>query len=549
MSSAPIATVSASPSSSVLPDHDWGRGALYASVSLLIGLTQGMGIYVVNNNLPSIQGAFSATAAEASWLSAAYFATNLSAISLLTKVRLQYGLRPFAGWGIAVFMLVSVFLLGARDLPSAIAVRAATGIAAAPLSTLAIFYMLEAFPKPLAPVALVLGFGTLQLGSPLSRIVAEHLLDTQLWRGLQRVDVALALASLTAIILVRLTPVPKQKLLCPGDLVSFILYSSSLALLAIVCTQGRTYWWTDTPWIGLCLAGSIALMGIYILVDLTRNNPLLDLRWIFKWSNVRFIVAVILFRIMLSEQPTGAVTFMNVLGFNNEQLHVLFGWVLFGTVLGFVLALLALPSHSFRLPGLIALVLIFIAALLDADSTSLTRPPDLYLSQTLIAIGTAMFLSSSLLIGFIPVIQEGMKNIVSFLAILSGSQTLGSLLGTAILSTFLADRQKLHYAQLTESLSLADPIVVQRIAQGTGAFGGVVVDAAQRRLQGVAALAQQVTRESFVLAYNDLFKLIAALAVLTFTWLAYVAIRAHQRNVASAQSVQATPAALPVAAV
>ena len=513
------------------------RTFLVVALDLLSGLTQGLGIFLVNNNLTGIQGPLGATAAEASWLTTAYFATALSAAVLLTKMRLQFGLRRFAEWGIVVYLLISVVHLVAQDLSSAIAARAALGFAASPLTTLAILYMLEAVPKRLAPVGLLFGFATLQFGAPLSRILSESLLQNASWQGLQLLDVALACACLAAIVSVRLTPPPLMKVLNRGDAVSFLFYATGLALLCVVCTQGRVNWWTDTAWLGVCLAGSIGSLGLYVLIELRRARPLLDLRWLCSPYMLRLTFAVLLFRIVLSEQPTGAITLMNTLGFNNDQMHPLFGWVAFGTAVGFLLSLLALPTRSFRMPGLTALVLIFAAALLDGDSTSLTRPNDLYFSQTLLAIGTAMFLSSSLLLGFIPVIMDGMKNIVSFLAVFSASQQLGSLIGSAWLSTFLADRQKLHYAKLLEPLILADPQAAARIAQGAAAYAGVVNDPVQRGALGVASLAQQATRESFVLAYNDLFQLVALLSASTFVWLAYVAVRNHLRTTAAAKAV------------
>src|SRR5512135_3263206 len=39
-----------------------------ATAGLLLGLTQGFGLYLVSNNLGDIQGSLGATSAEASWL-------------------------------------------------------------------------------------------------------------------------------------------------------------------------------------------------------------------------------------------------------------------------------------------------------------------------------------------------------------------------------------------------------------------------------------------------------------------------------------------------
>ena len=125
----------------VAEEYDWRRTIGCAVVSVLIGLSQGLTVYGVNNNLGALQGALGATAAEASWLSTAYFATAVSAVTLLTKMRLQYGLVRFANWSLAAFVLVGLLYLAAPNLGSAIAVRAAVGFAAAPLIALANLYM------------------------------------------------------------------------------------------------------------------------------------------------------------------------------------------------------------------------------------------------------------------------------------------------------------------------------------------------------------------------------------------------------------------------
>ncbi|MCH8856859.1 MAG: hypothetical protein IIA03_11590, partial [Proteobacteria bacterium] len=108
----------------------WARPLALACTGLLLGLTQGFGLYLVSNNLSAIQGSLGATAAEASWLVTAYFATALSSTLLLTKVRLHFGLRPFAIGGLLLFLLVSALFL----LDVALALISLAAIAALPLS-------------------------------------------------------------------------------------------------------------------------------------------------------------------------------------------------------------------------------------------------------------------------------------------------------------------------------------------------------------------------------------------------------------------------------
>ena len=506
--------------------YDLRMGLAFMAISLLLGVTQGLGVNLVNSNLTGVQGALGATTTEASWLTTAYYATNISASLLLTKVRYQYGLRWFADIAIGIYLLLALAHLFAQDLGSAVLVRAAIGLAAAPISSLTVLYAMQAFPPAKAVVGVLLGFAALQVGAPLSRIISEDLLQIGQWRGLNVIDAALAVLCMAAINVAPLRPMPTQKMFARGDSVVFALYAAALALLCVVLTQGRLHWWTDTPWLGVCLAAAVVCFGLYVVVELQREKPLLDLRWLVSPFMLRFLGATLLFRVVLSEQTTGAVGLMNALGFNNDQMHLLFVFVAIGTVVGFLLAMLALPSKRFGVLGDTALVLIMVAAVMDGDATVLTRPHDLYLSQTLLATASAMVLASALLQGFGHVIAGGMKNLVSFIAVFSGGQALAGLIGQAWLSTLLYDRQRLHYSQLAEHLQLSDPQVVQRLAQLGGAYASSLNDSAARSTQALALLGQQVTQQAAVMAYNDLFHAVAWVSTLGF--FVFAGVKTHR---------------------
>jgi MFS family permease len=524
-------------STPVEPAYNLRHGLACGATALTIGLAQGLGLYLVSSNLSGIQGSLGATAAEASWLTTAYFATALSSTLLLTKFRLHYGLRPFARLGLLCFLLISALHLTTNTLGSAIAVRAALGFASAPLSALAVYYMMEAVPKRFVVVGLLFGFAALQVGLPLSRVVSTDLLELGQWHGLFLLDVALAVLSFAAIHWVSLAPMPLRHAFCRGDLLSFPLYALGLGLLCVVISQGRLHWWTDTPWLGLCLAASIVFIALYVIVELQRESPMLDLRWLTSPYMLRFVAAVILFRIVLSEQNVGIVGLMTVLGQTNEQLRTLFVLATFGTLAGFVIAIvIAARDGSYHL-AVAAALLVSVCAYLDSDSTSLTRADQLYMTQTLLAVAVSVFFAASCLLGFGPVLRDGNKNIITFLAAFSAAQYMGSLIGAAWVTTLVAQRQQWHYAALVQHLQFGDPQVAARLAQLSAAAGRMVGDPAVRANHGLSLLAQQVTRESFVLAYNDVFQWIAVIAAAIAAWLALLTWRATQRQkLASAAS-------------
>ena len=497
-------------------------------VSTLVGLTQSLGQSLVSSNLSQIEGSLQSTAAEVSWLTTAYFGTAIWASLLLIKFRFQFGLRVFATVGLLGFVAVSVLHLLTNTLESAIAVRAALGLCAAPLTTLTILYMAQAFPPRLAPVALMLAFAPLQLGSPLSRVVATHLLDYGQWHGLYLIDVALAMLCFAMIHLVRLPVSPRKQAFHLHDLISFPFYAAGLTLMAIVLTQGRTAWWTDMSWLGTCLACSLACLGVYAVYDLRRSQPLIDLRWLSTPYMLRYIAAIVLFRVALSEQTVGVVGLMTVLGQTNEQMQTLFALVTVGTIAGFVVSIPVGIYGRPYLQGALAAALITMAALMDAGSTSATRPADLYVSQTLMAFALAAYIASASVMGLGPVLKEGGTHLVDFVAAFGFAQYFGSMLGLAWINSAAELRRQWHYDALAQHISLDNPDVVQRIGQLAGAVARVVGDPVARAKQGVSLFVQQVNREATVLAYIDIFHYIAALGAVMVLLISFVGWRTER---------------------
>lgn len=508
----------AGPPAAPAPMSRW-RIAAFVSISLLLGLTQSLGMNLVASNLQQVQGALGATSAEATWLLTAYFATNIPASLLLTKFRLHYGLRLFADLGIGLFVIAAVVHLLANDLDSAIAARAALGIAAAPLSSLTVLYMAEVFAGPKKIVGLMFGFAALQTGAPVSRIIAEHLLLNAQWHGIVMFELGLALACLAAINLLRVTPVPRQNMFDRLDIASFPLYAAAIALVTVVLTQGRLRWWLDTPWLGQCLVAAVICAGAFVVIEMNRSRPMVNLRWLLHGGYmVRLGLAIVLSRMVLSEQSVGAVGLLNALGLLNDQMHTMFWLVLIGTVAGFVVTLPFLPKQRFDRLGLIAVAIVGVCAYIDSHATNLTRPANFYITQTLIAMAASMFLASSILLALVRVVADGARNLVTFIVLFSTTNALGGLLGSAVLGTYLAQRQTAHYQHLMQQLSLGDPQVVLRTQQLGGAFARVLGDSGARGNQALVSLSQQVTRESWVLAYNDVFLAVAWLAALVLAW-------------------------------
>ena len=506
------------PGSPFNPDHPRERMIAYGAIGVLAGLTGGLGNALVTANLSYFQGTLGLSTREAVWIPAAFVTTNVCANLVLVKFRQQFGLRAFTEVFLVLYALVTFGHLFVNDLSSAIAVRAAHGMVGAALSSLGLYYMIQAFPAKWRLKSLVLGLGTAQLALPLARLFSEDLLQIAEWRGLYLFELGMALICLGCVFLLKLPPGDRFKTFEKLDFLTFAILATGVALLCAVLSLGRIDWWLEAPWIGVASACSLVLIMAGLAIEHNRANPMLMTRWLGSGVMIRLALAVILIRMVLSEQSTGAVGFMQMLNMSYQQMHTLYVVMLAGAIAGLAVSALTINPAHLLMPLVISLALMATGSVMDSFSSNLTRPQNLYVSQFLLGFGGTFFLGPTMVLGTRNVLANP-RNLVSFSVMFGICQNLGGLIGAALLGTFQIVREKYHSSMIVEHLTLLDPRVAARVSSGGSAYGGIVADPELRNLMGIRSLATAATREANVMAYNDVFMLIAIIAILTMIWI------------------------------
>ena len=505
------------PGSPSTPLHSDRRRLAYLIVGFIVALTGGLGNALVTVNLPYAQGSLGVYAAEIQWLPAAYVMANVSMNLLLVKFRQQYGLQLFTELFLGLYAVATLAHLFVHGLASAIAVRAAHGMSGAALTVLGLYYVLQAFPAQHRLKAVVIGVGFPQLALPMARLFSSDLLEIGEWRGLYFFELGLALLAMGCVLLLKLPPGDRVKAFEKLDFVTFGLFAPGVALLCAVLALGRTVWWFESPWLGYCLAGSIVLIAAALLLEHNRAAPLLNTRWLSTGMMLRLAASVLLIRIVQSE-AAGTVGFLQALGLNNDQMQTLWLITLVGSVGGIAVSALTITPARIQPSLMIALAMMAVGAFLDSRATNLTRPEQMYFSQFLLAFGGTFFLGPTFVSGFGAVIAAP-RNLISFSLMFTMSQNIGGLLGSAIVGTVQVVREKFHSSQLVEHLTLLDPQVAARIQAAGSALAGSLADPATRSALGVAQLGAAATREANILAYNDVFLMIAVVALATILWM------------------------------
>ncbi|ARR56609.1 MFS transporter [Rhizorhabdus wittichii DC-6] len=506
------------PGSPANPDHPSRRRMGYFAIGCLIGVTGGLGNALVTVNLNFAQGTLGLNSDEATWLTAAYFMTNVTANLLLVKFRQQFGLQMFIRYMLAAYAVTALAHLLVHDFWTSVAVRAASGIAASGLSTLTVLYLSQGMSAPKRLAGIMIGISIPQLATPLARVLSPGLLIWGDWHMLYWFELGMTLATLAAVMSLPLPPSERVHAFEKLDFLTFALLAPGLWLLVAVLSEGRIQWWAERPWIGWSLAGSIALIAAALVVEHHRVNPLINTRWLGTREMVRLIAVASSIRILLSEQAFGSVGLLTTLGMLNDQMVTLNLVIIVASVAGIAAAVLTFRPANVARPLTIAVILIAIGSFMDADTTNLTRPSSFYVSQAIIGFASLLFMAQAIVIGIARTLLAGTKHFISFIVLFSLSQSIGGLVGSALLGTFQVVREKYHSHELVQSIVMNDPQVAARIGAGARSLGGVIGDPVLQGAQGAALLARTVTREANILAYNDVFLLIGVLAVATVIW-------------------------------
>ncbi|CAO97116.1 MFS transporter [Erwinia tasmaniensis] len=517
------------PGSPSTPSHPGYKRIAFGIVGLLICITGALSNALVTANLTNLQGVFGAYSNEIAWLPAVYVMGNISINLLLVKFRQQYGLRVFTEAFLVLYVLVAFFHLLVNDLSSAIIVRAAHGMVGGALSSLGIYYQVQAWPARHRLKALAIGLGASQLAIPLARLFSTELLQLDQWRGLYLFELGLALMALGAVLILKLPPGERTKVFEKKDFLTFFLMAPGMALFCGVLSLGRIEWWTSTPWLGVCLALGLVLVTAAVLVEHNRSNPLINTRWLGSGAIFRLGILMILLRIMLAEQNTGAIGYLQQIGLQNDQMQGLALAILAGVAAGIICSALTINPKHLSWPIVLSLIVVMVASLMDAQSSPLTRADNMYISQFLLGFSTSFFIAPAMLLGVSSVITQP-KNLVSFVVLFGMSQNLGGLMGSALLGTFQTWREKYHSSLLGDRLSLLDPNVTDRLTQYNNLFASQIGDTTLLGAQSTTQLQTAATLQANVLAYNDVYILTAVLAGVTLLWVLWRLSRLRYLN-------------------
>lgn len=481
---------------------------LIAFLALVFGMFMAiLDIQIVSSSLSEIQAGLAASPDEISWVQTSYLIAEVIMIPLSGYLGRALSTRVLFTISAAGFTLASALCATATTLPEMIVYRALQGFIGGGMIPTAFAAAYTIFPKRHQAAIMALVGLTVTLAPTVGPTVGGYLTQLFSWHWLFLVNIIPgAVATLLAWTLVDFDE-PELGLLKKLDYVALAALAVFLGSLEYVLEEGAKDDWFQDDVIRALSVASVVGGILFFWRCFAAEEPLVDLR---AYKDRNFAVGSLL-TFVLGVGLYG-LTYLypvflgRVRGYDSLQI----GETVFVTGMFMFMTAPVVGVLSRRIDPRYLIAGGFIGLGLSCvDVTYLTGDwafGELFLPQALRGVSLMMAMVPINVVSLATLPPPKLKNASGLFNLM---RNLGGAFGLAFINTFLNDRQDLHMLRLRESVTWGRQAAEEHMAGLTQSLTARLGSDAE--LAAVKQTAQIVRRQGLVLAFADVFLLLAVL--------------------------------------
>ena len=480
-------------------------------------------IQVTNASLRDITGGIAATQDEGSWVSTSYLIGEIITIPLTAWLARVFSVRWYLLVNVALFLLFSCLCGLARSLGEMILFRACQGFTGGVMIPMALTVALSTLPKSKQPLGLAMFGITATLGPAIGPSVGGWLTDSYGWQWDFYVNLVPGALMLSAIIFAIKRAPMQLNLLRDGDWLGIICMAVGLGSLIAMLEEGQRDDWFGSPFIQTCALTAAIFVPAFVLIELHRDKPLVNLRLVGSRnlgiaSAANFIQGFALYgTVYLLPQYLTIVQ-----GYDAFQTGQTMIWVGLPQLL--VFPFVPRLMKRFDLRGLVCFgSLVFAASCWLNTWMSPDYAGDQFVFSNVIRALGQPFTIVPLSALATSLLQP--KDAGDGSAVFNIARNLGGSLGTALLDTIVTRREQFHDFQIGAFINNYRPLVADRVQALTAVFVNKGYDSVTATQQAYAQIKNVVRENAYIMAFNDAFLVVAGslLAGAVLVWLCHQA--------------------------
>lgn len=478
----------------------------------VIGATLGafmavLNIQIVNASLADIQGAIGAGIDDGGWISTSYLIAEIVVIPLSGWLAQVFSIRIYLLTNAILFLALSAACALAQDLPQMIVLRAVQGFTGGVLIPMAFTLIITLLPRAKQPVGLALFALSATFAPAIGPTIGGYLTENFGWQYIFYVNLAPG-AIMVGMLWYALDAKPmKLSLLRDGDWAGIITMTIGLAALQTVLEEGNKDDWFGSPFIvKLSVIAAVALTT-FLIIELTVQKPLLNLRLLVR-RNFGF---GILANVLLGVALYGSVFILpqylaRIQGYNAEQIGTVLAWTGLPQLVLIPLVPRLMQKFDARIIIGVGFVLFAGSNFMNIFMTNDYAADQLLWPNVVRAIGQALVMAPLSAVATSGIEPE---NAGSASGLFNMMRNLGGAVGIALLQTVLTKREQYHSNVLMQSVSVFEQATRIRLEQLTQYFiNHGVLDRADASHRAYVAIGHTVQKQAYILAFSDTFYLL-----------------------------------------
>ncbi|MBP2651416.1 MAG: emrB 1 [Firmicutes bacterium] len=478
-------------------------------VTLIGGFMSTLDTSIINVALPKMMAAFAVGTDDAQWILTAYMLVMGVLQPTTGYLCNAFGTRRMYLLSLFVFTLGSLLCSLAWSNNSMILFRIIQALGGGLILPTSMSIVLQEFPVVERNLAMGLWGICIAVAPAVGPTLGGYLIDEWSWHYIFTINVPIGLLGyLLASLSLR-----ESKIMANNkfDLVGFVFCSTGLFCLLLALSKGVEKGW-DSFYIVSLLYIAVATLTLFVLIELNRDSPLLDLSLFGDWNFVLGnIFSFINYTILLGSLFLLPLFFQNILGYTALQTGLL---LLPAGMVSAVFMLLGakIADKIGTKPVVIAASLFALGGTFPLMVIDLNTRPEFVL---FIQIFRGIFVGATIITVTVLSLSRVPREKISQASAINNTvrQVSGSF-GIAVLSTVLQDRQIYHLDNIASHINIASKSTGDLLSYGKHLFmqqGSTEVVAHQQTLVMINGL---VKKQMTIFSFDDAFLVLGIFAVL-----------------------------------
>ena len=472
---------------------------------------------IVNVALPHMQGSFSATVDEVTWVVTTYLVAAGIMIPTTGWIAGQFGRKRYFLISIATFVGSSALCGAAQSLNQMVAFRFLQGIAGAALQPLSQAILMETFPPNEQTLAMaVWGLG-LMVAPIMGPTVGGYITDNWNWRWNFYINVPIGIAAGFMVSTFVHDPHYLSRLRGRGraDWLGIVCLVLALGLGEIVMDRGERADWFATPWVWYFSIIAGAAFLILLFHEWRTPEPIIQVHIL---TNRKFAIPTLLLIVL-----TFASYGMQIL--NPVFLQDLLGYTAWKAGLAMAPRGLGVMAAMFLLGGIarrgydtrpLVAFGFFVCALAtwQLGSLDLNMAISNFVWPTVLqGVGMGLVFPNLSAAALSSISREQMGYAAS---LYSMTRNIGGSIGTSVLTTILIRKEQIQQSHLTEHVTVFDTWRLSQMPShmpGAGTFN-YMNQLVTGQKQGLAMLYGSVQAQATMISLNDIYRMLTGVLML-----------------------------------